>query len=58
MSFDPEDSTFSLQCRCGGRYIISEAEMEEGVDIVCCCTCTLGIKLLYQDTKDEQTGLD
>ncbi|CAG8622896.1 8874_t:CDS:2 [Paraglomus occultum] len=47
MDFNEESSTYSTECRCGGSYIISEHDMEEGKDVVGCINCSLKIKVLY-----------
>ncbi|CAG8550134.1 10838_t:CDS:2 [Paraglomus brasilianum] len=52
MNFNEESSTYSTGCRCGGSYIISEHDMEEGKDVVGCVNCSLKIKVLY-DVIDE-----
>ena len=51
---------YSAPCRCGGSYTITEEDLEGGVDVVCCSTCTLSIRVLYQtaagadgDEKEE-----
>ena len=49
MTYDPETGSFSTPCRCSGCYIITEAEMEKGVDTVNCSTCTLSIHVLYHE---------
>ena len=53
MTYDPETCSYSAPCRCGGCYVISEGEMERGVDTVNCSTCTLSIRVLYQEASDE-----
>ena len=53
MTYDPETCSYSAPCRCGGCYVISEGEMERGVDTVNCSTCTLSIRVLYQEVRDE-----
>lgn len=45
---DQEDGKFTLSCRCGGQFMISEEQMESGVDIVGCDGCSLTIKVEYQ----------
>ena len=54
MTYDPERSSFSSACRCSGSYIITEEEMEEGVDTVCCSSCTLSIRVLYQEASQKE----
>ncbi|KAF6103029.1 DnaJ heat shock protein family (Hsp40) member C24 [Phyllostomus discolor] len=41
-----DDHSFSLSCRCGGKYSVSEEEAEE-VTLVSCDTCSLIIELLH-----------
>lgn len=53
MTYDPDTCSYSAPCRCGGCYVISEGEMDGGVDTVNCSTCTLSIRVLYQDANDD-----
>ena len=52
MEYEEEEEegggAYSTPCRCGGSYTITEHDLEEGVDVVCCSTCTLSIRILYQ----------
>ncbi|GAB5577691.1 dnaJ homolog subfamily C member 24 isoform X1 [Prionailurus iriomotensis] len=41
-----DDHTFSLSCRCGGKYSVSKDEAEE-VTLISCDTCSLIIELLH-----------
>jgi hypothetical protein len=54
MEYRPESKEFRFLCRCGHYYIISEAQMEQSVNIVQCRGCSLCIKVLY----DESNGQD
>ncbi len=54
MTFDPGSEAYSLSCRCGGEYVISETEMECGVEVVCCSTCTLCVRVLYQLARGDK----
>lgn len=51
MTYDPAMCSYASPCRCGGCYVVSEGELGEGVEVVCCSTCTLSIQVLY--TKEE-----
>jgi diphthamide biosynthesis protein 4 len=31
---------FSLDCRCGGQFTISQEDLEAGFDLVSCSNCT------------------
>ncbi|XP_004369804.1 dnaJ homolog subfamily C member 24 [Trichechus manatus latirostris] len=46
MSWNKDDHSFSLSCRCGGKYSISKNEVEE-VDLISCDTCSLIVELLH-----------
>ncbi|XP_058926375.1 dnaJ homolog subfamily C member 24 isoform X2 [Kogia breviceps] len=41
-----DDDSFSLSCRCGGKYSVSKEEAEE-VTLISCDTCSLAIELLH-----------
>ncbi|XP_066220019.1 dnaJ homolog subfamily C member 24 [Saccopteryx leptura] len=45
MSWSKDDHSFSLNCRCGGKYSVSKDEAEE-VTLVSCDTCSLIVELL------------
>ncbi|XP_069888768.1 dnaJ homolog subfamily C member 24 isoform X2 [Dipodomys merriami] len=45
MSWNEDDHSFSLNCRCGGKYTISKDEAED-VNLISCDTCSLIIELL------------
>ncbi|KAM7085475.1 dnaJ homolog subfamily C member 24 isoform 1-T1 [Molossus nigricans] len=46
MSWNKDDHSFSLSCRCGGKYSVSKDEVEE-VTLISCDTCSLIIELLH-----------
>lgn len=46
MSWNEGDHSFSLSCRCGGKYIVSKDEAKE-VTLISCDTCSLIIELLH-----------
>ncbi|OBZ87076.1 protein DPH4 [Choanephora cucurbitarum] len=53
MEYTEEEKTFSLVCRCSGEYLITEDELEEGIDVIGCNNCSLRIRVLY-DVVDEE----
>lgn len=55
MTFDPTKGCYQLPCRCSGWYVVSEDDLEEGVELVCCSTCSLSIKILYQELEQPMT---
>ena len=56
MDYSQETGVYSTRCRCGASYTLAEAEMERGVDTVCCSTCSLAIRVLYQPADEEEEG--
>ncbi|XP_034501720.1 dnaJ homolog subfamily C member 24 [Ailuropoda melanoleuca] len=46
MCWNEEDHSFSLSCRCGGKYSVSKDEAED-VTLISCDTCSLIIELLH-----------
>ncbi|XP_021541008.1 dnaJ homolog subfamily C member 24 isoform X1 [Neomonachus schauinslandi] len=46
MCWNEDDHSFSLSCRCGGKYSVSKDEAEE-VTLISCDTCSLIIELLH-----------
>ncbi|KAG0264598.1 DnaJ sub C member 24 [Actinomortierella ambigua] len=47
-----ESGSYSTPCRCSGEYVISEAELELGVDTVVCSTCSLIVRIHYEVASD------
>lgn len=57
MEYDEDDKSFSLVCRCSGDYVITEDELEAGIDVVGCNNCSLRIRVLYDVVEeDEEEG--
>ncbi|KAK3835792.1 MAG: hypothetical protein JOS17DRAFT_519049 [Linnemannia elongata] len=59
MDFDEELGSYTSPCRCSGEYIISEDELELGVDTVVCSTCSLIVRIHYEaadNDEDEDTN--
>ncbi|XP_005401825.1 PREDICTED: dnaJ homolog subfamily C member 24 isoform X1 [Chinchilla lanigera] len=46
MSWNEGDRSFSLSCRCGGRYSVGEQEAA-AIGLVPCDTCSLMVELLH-----------
>ncbi|KAF9377189.1 Diphthamide biosynthesis protein 4 [Podila verticillata] len=53
MDYDEESSIYTSPCRCSGEYIISEDELELGVDTVVCSTCSLIVRIHYEVADDD-----
>ncbi|XP_035405892.1 dnaJ homolog subfamily C member 24 isoform X2 [Anser cygnoides] len=45
MSWNEDEQCYTLSCRCGGNYAVSESETKD-VSLVCCDTCSLVIEIL------------
>ncbi|KAG2221423.1 hypothetical protein INT45_005228 [Circinella minor] len=53
MEYNEKALTFSLICRCSGIYAITENDLEQGIDVVCCDNCSLRIRVLYDVVEEE-----
>ena len=56
MLYNANNQLFTYPCRCGDRYYLTEAELEQGYNIVCCETCSLAIKIMYNHEEEEEGG--
>ncbi|XP_072841955.2 dnaJ homolog subfamily C member 24 isoform X1 [Pogona vitticeps] len=45
MAWNHNDRSYSLTCRCGGKYIVTENEAEDN-SLVCCDTCSLSVEII------------
>lgn len=56
MDYDETVHAYSTPCRCGGRYVMTEEDLEYGADTVGCDNCSLRIRVLYDvvEGKDEE----
>jgi len=53
MEYDEDEETYYYPCPCGDRFQISREELEQGEDVAKCPSCSLLIKLIY-DQDDFQ----
>lgn len=53
MEYNEETCSFALVCRCSGDYVITEEELELGIDIVACNNCSLRIRVLYDVIEED-----
>lgn len=44
---DCDEHVYTYPCRCGGLYALSETDVQIKFDIVCCDTCSLSVRILY-----------
>ncbi|XP_031557846.1 dnaJ homolog subfamily C member 24-like [Actinia tenebrosa] len=54
MELDEETGSYSWKCRCSGEYVITEEDLEQGQNVVCCSTCTLCIRVMYAVLSDQE----
>jgi diphthamide biosynthesis protein 3 len=47
--FDSETESYSYPCPCGDKFKISLEELWDGEDIADCQSCTLFIKVIYEE---------
>jgi curved DNA-binding protein CbpA len=55
MHYSTELNAFWTECRCGGKYLVTESQLESGVYGVECDKCTLCIRLLYQEAVTDSS---
>jgi len=55
MEYDEETETYHYPCPCGDRFEITKEELEMGEDVAKCPSCSLLIKVIY-DQDDFMVG--
>ncbi|XP_026463694.1 DPH3 homolog [Ctenocephalides felis] len=45
--FDEEDNTYYYPCPCGDSFQVTKEELQSGVEIATCPSCSLVIKIIY-----------
>jgi len=58
MEYHEDLGGYTSACRCSGEYLITESDLENGHNVVCCSDCTLSIRVLYNvlpDGADQET---
>lgn len=48
MTYCEDEKSYSLDCRCGEGYLITEDELEDNIDVINCSGCSLLIKVNYE----------
>ena len=51
MDWDASLSAYTYQCPCGDLFQITKAQLADGEDIAYCPSCTLVVRVIY-DQKD------
>mmetsp|Transcript_19374 Transcript_19374/g.49671 ORF Transcript_19374/g.49671 Transcript_19374/m.49671 type:complete len:82 (+) Transcript_19374:224-469(+) len=49
MEFDDDSQTYYYPCPCGDRFFITLEELHDGEDIATCPSCSLLIRVVYDD---------
>uniref|UniRef100_A0A6M2DU21 Diphthamide biosynthesis protein 3 n=1 Tax=Xenopsylla cheopis TaxID=163159 RepID=A0A6M2DU21_XENCH len=45
--YDEEDDTYYYPCPCGDSFQVTKEELESGIEIATCPSCSLVIKIIY-----------
>ncbi|KAK7490718.1 hypothetical protein BaRGS_00018135 [Batillaria attramentaria] len=56
--FDEENRLYIYLCRCGSEYAVTEMDARLRYDIVCCETCSLTIRVLYDELPSGGASCD
>ncbi|KAK8200244.1 diphthamide biosynthesis protein 3 [Phyllosticta capitalensis] len=62
MTFDPALQIYTYPCPCGDRFEISLADLRDGEDVGVCPSCSLMIKVIFdeddlpEDEDAQQAG--
>ena len=51
MTYDAEQQAYSYPCPCGDKFIIALEELYDGEDIAPCPSCTLRIRVVFEQDK-------
>ncbi|KAK2512078.1 Dph3, partial [Columba guinea] len=58
--YDEETETYSYPCPCGDRFLITREDLENGEDVATCPSCSLIVRVIYDqlwhggDRKDRE----
>ena len=53
MKFDPIARAYTYPCPCGDLFILTLDEMEIGEDIATCPSCTLRLRVIYDEENEN-----
>jgi diphthamide biosynthesis protein 3 len=57
MAFDLEFEVYTYPCPCGDKFSISLEELLDGEEIATCPSCTLRIRIIFDDDKLPASAL-
>jgi len=49
MDFEEEEQHYTYPCPCGDKFVITLAELWDGEDVAPCPSCTLRIRVVYEE---------
>ncbi|XP_017587638.1 DPH3 homolog isoform X1 [Corvus cornix cornix] len=55
--YDEETGTYSYPCPCGDRFLITREDLENGEDVATCPSCSLILRVIYDQRNQQQTAL-
>ncbi|OZJ04880.1 hypothetical protein BZG36_02523 [Bifiguratus adelaidae] len=47
MDYDASTGSYTYPCRCSGAFMITETDLENGVEMVTCDMCSIRVRILY-----------
>ncbi|KAJ6497674.1 DnaJ domain-containing protein [Mycena sanguinolenta] len=53
---EADEDAWTHACRCGGKYSITAAEMDRGVHLVACSSCSEVVWVGYELAEEEPEG--
>lgn len=53
---DDGQQRWSYRCRCGGQYHITDSDLEKGIHIVGCLSCSEVIWVGYEEVQEDDQG--
>ena len=54
MDYEESEQTFYFNCPCGDRFLITLDQLKDGEDIAECPSCTLTIKIIFEEEDLEE----
>ncbi|GMI06086.1 hypothetical protein TrLO_g2302 [Triparma laevis f. longispina] len=54
MVYSPLERSYTYPCPCGDKFVITLEELWDGEDVAPCPSCTLVIKVIYEEEDLEE----
>ena len=54
LDYEEAEQTFFYNCPCGDRFRITLQQLQDGEDIAECPSCTLTIKIIFEEEDLEE----